>query len=90
MDQDFIVYHMKRNISNRKLSLIGELTLKEIQTLDFKPRDFDPILMNNRYVVQGNKIFYFYDNQEEPYPEGILESEDLVVEKRGQPPSKHV
>jgi hypothetical protein len=46
--------------------------------------------MNEKYVVQGNKIFYFYDNQEDPFPEGILESEDIVVEKRGQPLSKHI
>ena len=30
MDQNFIVTHLKRNGSNRGLSLVGELTLKEI------------------------------------------------------------
>lgn len=35
--------------------------MKEIQTLDFKTVDFDEILMTDKYVIQGNKIFYLYD-----------------------------
>jgi hypothetical protein len=46
--------------------------------------------MNEKYAIQGNKIFYFYETNEEPFPEGILESEDIVVERRGMPKSKHV
>ena len=64
--------------------------MKEIQTLDFKPIDFDSILLTDQYAVQGNKMFYLYDCAEEPFPEGIMESEDIVVEKRGKPVSKYL
>ena len=46
--------------------------------------------MNDKYAIQGNKIFYFYGTNEEPFPQGILESEDIVVERRSKPKSKHV
>jgi hypothetical protein len=35
-------------------------------------------------------MFYLYDCSEEPFPEGIMESEDIVVEKRGKPVSKYL
>tara|TARA_B110000285_G_C14863317_1_gene485613 strand:+ start:179 stop:457 length:279 start_codon:yes stop_codon:yes gene_type:complete len=64
--------------------------MKEMQTLDFRPIDFDDILMTNKYAAQGNKFFYLFDNTEEPFPEGIMESEDIVVEQRGKPKSKYI
>jgi hypothetical protein len=46
--------------------------------------------MNEKFTIQGNKISYLYDNSEDPFPVGILESEDIVEEARGKPVSKHV
>jgi len=37
--------------------------------------------MNGKYALQGNKIFYLYDNSLEPFPDGIMESEDILEEK---------
>ena len=80
MDENFIVTLLSRNANNRTLTNVGEVTMREIQTLDFKPHDFDNVIMNDKYAIQGNKIFYLYDNAEDPFPEGIMESEDIVEE----------
>ena len=90
MDENFIVYKMSRNENNRKLTLQKELTMKEIQTLDFKPNDFDSVIMNEKYAIQGNKMFYLYDNADEPFPEGVMESENIVEEKKSGPKCKFV
>ena len=52
--------------------------MKEIQRLDLKPNDFDDIIMTEKFVIQGSKIFYLYDVSLEPFPEGIFEAENLV------------
>ena len=36
--------------------------------------------MNERFAVQGPKVFYLYDLIGDPFPEGIFEAEDLVNE----------
>lgn len=46
--------------------------------------------MNDKYAIQGNKFFYFYDYSDDPYPEGILESENFVEQIRGKPVSNNV
>jgi hypothetical protein len=46
--------------------------------------------MTHLYAIQGNKIFYFYDQLDGPFPEGILESEDIVEVNRSKPISKHI
>jgi hypothetical protein len=46
--------------------------------------------MNDKYALQGNKIFYLYDVSEQEFPEGIMESENIVDEKRGASKSKYV
>jgi hypothetical protein len=33
--------------------------------------------MNEKYAIQGNKVFYLYDTSETEFPEGIMESEDI-------------
>lgn len=53
------------------------MKLKEIQRLDYVPKKFDNIILRNRYSVFKSKIFYFYDADGNPYPQGILETEDL-------------
>lgn len=52
--------------------------MKEIQRLDFKPCEFDSILLNEKYIIQGSKIFYLYDLAQEPFIEGIYEAENLI------------
>ena len=42
--------------------------------------------MNQRYVIQGSKIFYLYDCDKEPFPEGIFESEELLEDKNRSKP----
>jgi len=42
--------------------------------------------MNDKYILQGNKIFYLYDiENDEPFDEGIFEAEDLLPEDRNKP-----
>ena len=76
---------MIRNINNRSLILEKELTMKEIQRLDFNPVAFDSVIMNEKYAIQGTKIFYLYDLFGDQFPEGIFEAEDLVAEDKTKP-----
>jgi hypothetical protein len=46
--------------------------------------------MNDKYALQGNKIFYLYDVSEQEFPEGIMESEEIVVKKIGGAESKYI
>jgi hypothetical protein len=41
-----------------------------------KPKDYDAVLISARYSIWKNKIYYFY--KDAPYPEGILEAENLL------------
>ena len=61
MDESHVVHKMTRNLNNRSLNHEKELTMKEIQRLDFIPCAFDSIIMNDKYAIQGSKIFYLYD-----------------------------
>ena len=54
--------------------------MKEIHTIDFRPKPFDTTIICNNYAIQGKRIFYLFDISEEPYPDGVFESEDLVQE----------
>jgi hypothetical protein len=85
MDEQHVVYMLTRNENNRKLSLNKELTMKEIQRLDFNPAEFDNTILTEKYIIQGSKIFYLYDMSHEPFPEGIFESEDLIKTDRSKP-----
>ena len=78
MDDQYTVYMLTRNDNDRTLTIKKELTMKEIQRLDFKPREFDSVLLNEKYVIQGSKIFYLYDLAQEPFIEGIYEAENLI------------
>jgi len=40
--------------------------------------DFDSMLIYKKFAIFKSKIFYFY--KDTPYPEGILEAEDLLDE----------
>lgn len=82
MDESHVVHKMVRNLNNRSLNHEKELTMKEIQTLDFNPVAFDSVIMNEKYAIQGNKIFFLYDLIGDQFPEGIFEAEDLVEEDK--------
>ena len=51
MDECHVVYKLTRNANNRMLNYEKELTMKEIQRLDFNPQPFDFIIMNEKYSV---------------------------------------
>jgi len=51
MDETHIVYMLTRGVNNRKLILQKELTMKEIQRLDFNPRDFDDTILTEKYAI---------------------------------------
>ena len=84
MDECHVVYKLTRNANNRMLNFEKELTMKEIQRLDFNPQPFDFIIMNEKYSVQGDKIFYLYDLSNDPFPEGIFEAEELIEDSKNK------
>jgi len=44
-----------------------------------QPEDYDTLLLFKKFAIFKSKIFYFY--KDTPYPEGILEAEDLLDEE---------
>ena len=82
MDEENIVSKLTRNENNRELNLESELTLKEIQKLDFKPKPYENVILSDRYTIQGSKILYLYNIDNDPYPEGVFEAEDLIKEDK--------
>jgi hypothetical protein len=82
MDEEHTTRKLSRNENQRMLSLKNEMKLKEIQRLDYTPNKFDSVILREFYSVFGNKIFYFYDIDGEPFPQGILEAEDLHPHKK--------
>jgi hypothetical protein len=51
MDQSFVVYKLTRSEGNRMLHIEGEFTMKEINSLDFKPRDFNQVILTDQYAI---------------------------------------
>lgn len=84
MDAGHQVHKLVRSANNRKLSAEKTVTLKEIQRYDFNPKAFDNYLVSEKYGVFKQKMFYFYDATDEPFPEGILEADELMDEDRTQ------
>ena len=78
MDDQFIVYMLTRNDNDRSLKVRKELTMREIQRLDFNPCQFDNVILTEKYAIQGSKIFYLYDLAHDPFIEGIFEPENLI------------
>ena len=58
---------------------MNKYSLKEIQQIQMKPQDYDDVIIYKKYSILKNKIYYFY--QEHPYPEGVLEAENLLEEE---------
>ena len=88
MDESHVVYKMTRNENNRFLNIVAELTMKEIQRLDYLPKPFEEVCLKDKYTIQGSKIFYLYNLAEDPFPEGVYEAEELIQEDRSKPKSE--
>jgi len=84
MDAGHVVHKLVRSANNRQLSAVKEVTLKEIQRYDFVPQEFDNYLLAEKYGVYREKMFYFYDAASDPFPEGLLEADELMEVDRGQ------
>ena len=78
MDEEYTIYVLTRDSSNRQTTLLNELTIKEIQRLEIKIEPFEEILIREKYLLFQSKIFYLFGIQEGPFPDGIFESEDLL------------
>ena len=80
MDSDYNIHNLKRNRNKgeRQLHKVNESKLKLIQTLEYLPKDFDEQWITRDYAIFKSKIFYFYDSLKEPYPDGIMDAEDLI------------
>lgn len=89
MDDQYVVYMLTRNDNDRSLTILKELTMREIQRLDFNPIHFDNVLLTERYVIQGSKTFYLYDLAHEPFIEGIFEAENLIEQTDKSRPENH-
>jgi hypothetical protein len=51
MDDQYIVYMLTRNDNDRSLKVRKELTMREIQRLDFNPTQFDNVILNEKYAI---------------------------------------
>jgi|TARA_B110000285_G_C14759199_1_gene438802 hypothetical protein len=86
MDDDYILYKLVRNSTDRNLKIIKEFSMKEIQRFDYLPnntyQEFPQIMLDERYSIFRDKIFYFYEIGKDIVSDGIMESEDLIEEER--------
>lgn len=81
MDPKHVVYKLTRSENQRQLNIEKETTLKEIQKLDFKPKDHSTLILRDNYSVLLSKIYYFFDVEANPWPTGIMEAEQLISEE---------
>lgn len=81
MDKDHNVYLLERDSNSRELFITQESTMKQILRLDFKPSPFDTVILAKNYSIFNSKIFYLYNQEDDPFPEGIFEAEELMEEK---------
>ena len=84
MDSDFVLYKLIRNSTDRNLKIIKEFTMKDIQRFDFCPGDFAAVMLDEKYIIFRDKIFYIQEIGKNVYPDGIMESEDLIEEERSK------
>ena len=84
MDNNYDVYHLARFQNNRNLWVHGLHQIKEIQRLDFNYEGIKntEVALAQHYSIHKNKIFYLYDDEKGPFPNGIMESEELIPEDR--------
>jgi len=51
MDDNYIVFKLTRNENNRLLNVECELTMKEIQKLDYQPKGIKDVILKENYSV---------------------------------------
>lgn len=83
MDENKLIQMLKSNENSRHLQRVRELAIVELQRLDYKPGPYEAQIISDKYAIYGSKIFYLYDVSVGRYPNGLLEYEDLIEEKRG-------
>lgn len=66
----------ERNLNNRTCHQLVDLNIKEIQRLDFPSEDFNVSILDEKFAIYKDMIFYFYER--EPYPPGVFEAEHLI------------
>ena len=54
------------------------MNMKEIQKLELTPKPYDNIILRERYTLFRSKIYFFYNTEVGPWPEGMLEPEQLL------------
>lgn len=61
MDKNHNVYRLGRDQNSRELIVEHESTMKQILKLDYKPKQFDNLILTEHFTIFGSKIFYLYD-----------------------------
>lgn len=56
------------------------MTMNEIVRSDYNPVDFESFILDQHFSILKSKIFYFYEKDNNPFPEGILNTEELTGE----------
>ena len=67
MDENINVYVLTRNQNNRFLYVSKVLAMRNIEKMDFKVKAFEKSIFNDRYIINGNKLFYLYDTIKGPH-----------------------
>lgn len=75
-------------MESRNLTFVKEFKIKQVSHPDFVPMDFEPMCITDKYSIYGGKIFYLY--QDDPMPQGIFETEDLVRQQDVKTPQKMI
>jgi hypothetical protein len=69
---------LKRCETSRELGIETELRVKEMNRVYFGPSPFSTVILREMYALKASKILYLYDYRQPPYPDGILEAEDVL------------
>jgi hypothetical protein len=78
MDDCHTIYKLTRNENNRRCVISNEMNMREITRLEFTPQPFENIILRERYGIYKSKLFFFYNSDDGPWPEGMLEAEELM------------
>ena len=78
IDEEKSVHFFKRKNNYRDLEFRGELSIKEFSRQDVVKIDFKKCIITENYLIYGSKLFYLY--KDEPYPDGIMDTEELLEE----------
>lgn len=90
MSDEYIIYKLTRNTNDRKLTISSERTMKDTEMLYYTPGDFENSILDEKYSVFQSKIYYFFDNGSEPFPDRIFEAEELIEEEKTKTLKEHL